>query len=187
MNEEVILLQAKEGHEDAFRKIYKNHRERIYRLAYRYTRSIQDAEDIMQETFIKAFKSIQMFKNFNNSSFTAWLNRICINCAINYLRKMKRRKMNQVYSLSEMVIEPESQDVSPETSAQTEQILRLIQRAIQKLSPKQRIIFDMRYAQHWNIKEIAQTMDCSESNIKTQLFRSVAKLRKQLGPLWEER
>jgi RNA polymerase sigma-70 factor (ECF subfamily) len=62
MTDETILLRAREGHEDAFRQIYDNHREPIYRLAYRYTRSQEDAEDMMQETFIKAFKAIKTFK-----------------------------------------------------------------------------------------------------------------------------
>ena len=69
MNEDLIILLAREGNTKAFRKIYDQYRRQVYRLAYRYTRSQQDAEDIMQETFIKAFKNIAKLKKSGQISF----------------------------------------------------------------------------------------------------------------------
>ena len=71
-------------------------------------------------------------------------------------------------------------------TAQKKQLVRKIASALKELSAKQQVIFDMRYTQHWDIKEIAEVMNCSESTIKTQLSRSLQKLKKQLLPLWEE-
>lgn len=186
MNEDMTILLAKQGSEKAFRRLYDDHKERIYRLAYRYTRTMEDAEDIMQETFIRGFKKIHTFRHSSGDAFTAWLNRICINLAINHYRKMKRSKREQTVSISEMVSEPESKMNSPETTVQIKDHLDYLHRAVEKLTPKQRIIFDLRFSQHREIREIAGLMTCSESNIKTQLWRSVAKLRKQLKPILGE-
>lgn len=185
-NEELMISLAKQGHEFAFRQLYENNREVIYRLAYRYTRSQQDAEDILQETFIKAFKGIKKFRNNSGKSFSCWLCRIGVNCALNHLRKQKRRKMDQMTDLSAVMNEAQTLNPSPETSAMIHQTIGLIQQAITKLTNKQRVIFDMRFSQEMPIKEIAEIMDCSESNIKTQIFRSLVKLKKQLGSIWRE-
>ena len=69
---------------------------------------------------------------------------------------------------------------------QLSQIIHYLQKAVKKLSPKQQVIFDLRHSQHKKIKEIAEIMKCSESNVKTQLFRSVARLKKELIPVWRE-
>ncbi len=186
MNENQTILLAKQGNENAFFQLYENHREMVYRLAYRYTRTQEDAEDVLQETFVRAFKKIKNFKNKNESSFSAWICRICVNCSINFLRKQKSRKMDETTSLSEMLVEPESQNPSPEKTTDISRIIFQIQKAIQKLTHKQRIIFDMRFSQGKKIKEIAEILDCSESNIKTQVFRSLTKLRKLIQPIWSE-
>ena len=185
-NEELTISLAKEGHEYAFRQLYENNREVVYRLAYRYTKSQQDAEDILQETFIKVFKGIKKFRNNSGKSFSCWLCRICVNCAINHLRRQKRRQMDQMTDLSTVMNEVQTQNPSPEKSAQINQTIGLIQQAITKLTDKQRVIFDMRFSQGMAIKEIAEIMNCSESNIKTQIFRSLNKLKQQLGSIGRE-
>ena len=186
MTENQTILLAKQGNEASFRQLYENHRETVYRLAFRYTRCQEDAEDVLQETFVRAFKKIKSFKNKNESSFAAWICRICINCSINFLRKQKSRKMDEMAPLSGIIVEPESQNPSPEKAADISRTLSQVQKAVKKLTHKQRIIFDMRFSQGKQIKEIAEILGCSESNIKTQIFRSLAKLRKQLQPIRSE-
>jgi len=186
MKEDITISLAKEGDEQAFRQLYDQHKERIYRMAFHYVKIRQDAEDVMQETFIRAFKNITSFKNMDPRSFTFWLNRICINCTMNHFRKMKHRKKGSVIPLSEMIVEPESTEQSPEKRAQINNALTVLRQAAKRLSPKQRIIFDLRFTQYQSIKEIAGLLNCSESNVKTRLLRAVAKLRKQLSTLWRE-
>ena len=187
MNEKTTIELARAGNEAAFRELYGTYREGIYRLAYRYTRSQPDAEDIMQDTFIKAFKGIRSFRAEETSSFAAWLNRICVNCSISYLRKQKSRKMDRTVPLSEILVEPDAGGPAPDDQTHAGQMLLLITKAVQKLSARQRVVFDLRFAQQQNIKEIAEYLGCSESNVKTQIFRSLAKLRKHLEPILEER
>lgn len=184
MNEDVIILLAKQGQEEAFHRLYEIHRDRIYRTAFRYTKNQQDAEDIMHETFIKAFRKIDTFDFQVNASFFAWLYRICIHSAIELLRKRKSRKIPQTDSLSDLINDPESAQSSPEKTAVINQTMHKIMHALHILSPKQMIIFDMRYSQHMDIKEIAEYLHCSESTVKTQHLRAVSKLRKHLEPLW---
>lgn len=187
MNDDVAILLAREGNEDAFRRLYNDNRERIFRIAYRYTRSVDDAEDIMQETFVKAFKRIDSFSFRGDSSFSTWLGSICINCSIDHLRKHKRRKMDATISLEDMTIDPETTDESPDRAAEMEETVRLINDAANRLTPVQRVIFDLRYSQHHSIREIAEQLNCNENTVKTHLSRSTRKLRTMLDPIWRER
>ncbi len=186
-NDKLVLLLAKDGNESAFRELYENYYEMIYRLAYRYVKSQQDAEDIMQETFIKAFKAIDKFDFRISTNFSAWIYQIGIHCSIDYLRKRKKRKADQTDSFSDIYSEPEAQDVSPEKSVIANQTISQVKNALSLLSPKQRIMFDLRHLQHLAIKEISDQLQCSQSTVKKQLQRAVSKLRNQLEPLWGEK
>jgi len=99
----------------------------------------------------------------------------------------KKRKSDQTASLSEIYTEPEAQDASPEKMAITNQAIQKVKNTLNVLSPKQRIIFDLRHFQHKTLKDIAERLQVSPSTIKKQLERAVAKLRIQLEPLWREK
>ena len=185
-NDKWIILLAKEGDESAFRELYENNYEMIYRLAYRYSKSQEDAEDIMQETFIKAFKGIKKFDFNISANFSAWIYQIGYRCSMDYLRKRQKRKADQTESLTDIHSEPEARDSSPEKSAIANQTIFQVKNALNILSPKQRIIFDLRHLQHRALKEISDILECSQSTVKKQLQRAVSKLRNQLEPLWRE-
>ncbi|UCE40415.1 MAG: RNA polymerase sigma factor [Candidatus Aminicenantes bacterium] len=186
-NDKMLILLAKQGNESAFRELYETNYEMIYRLAYRYVKSTPDAEDILQETFIKAFKAIQKFDFNISTNFSAWIYQICVRCSYDYHRKRKRRKSDQTTSLSDTYAEPEAQNSSPERLAISNQAIQQVRNALSVLSPKQRIIFDLRHLQHEALKEIAERLQVSPSTVKKQLERAVAKLRIQLEPLWREK
>ena len=186
-NDKLLILLAKQGNESAFRELYETNYEMIYRLAYRYVKSQPDAEDILQETFIKAFKAIQKFDFNISSNFSAWIYQICVRCSYDYYRNRKKRKSDQTSSLSEIYTEPEAQDASPEKLAITNQAVQQVKNTLTILSPKQHIIFDLRHLQHKTLKDIAERLQVSPSTVKKQLERAVAKLRIQLEPLWREK
>lgn len=185
-NDEMVILLAKEGKESAFRELYENNYVMIFRLAFRYTKSQQDSEDIMQETFIKAFRGIKSFDFNVSANFSAWLYQVGLRCTLDYLRKRKRRKIGQTESLSDIPAEPQAQDSSPEKLAIASQTIVQVKNVLHTLPPKQRLIFDLRHQQHMAIKEIAEHLQCSQSTVKTQLQRAVSKLRQHLEPLWRE-
>jgi len=184
MNEEQTLQLAKDGSLDAFHSLYQSHWQRIWRIALRYTRADTDAEDIMQETFIRAFEKMHTYNVHSASPFAAWLNTICLNCTMDFLRRRKSRQRDKHLSIGDLSVEPASSNPLPEQIAEGKQTGEIIQESLQSLSPSQRIIFDMRFNQHMDIRDIAECLRCSPSNVKTQLFRSMRKLRKILVPIW---
>jgi RNA polymerase sigma-70 factor (ECF subfamily) len=184
--DKLAILLAKEGNESAFRELYEKNYEMIYRLAYRYSKSKQDAEDIMQDTFIKAFKGIKKFDFSISTNFSAWIYQVGYRCSMDYLRKRQRRRADQIESLTDFHNEPRSQDSSPETTTIANQTMGQVKSALDILSPKQRVIFDLRHLQHKALKEISERLQCSQSTVKKQLQRAVLKLRNQLEPLWRE-
>jgi RNA polymerase sigma-70 factor (ECF subfamily) len=185
-NDKLVILLAKEGDESAFRELYENNYDMIYRLAYHYSKSQQDAEDIMQETFIKAFKGIKKFDFNISSNFSAWIYQIGLHCSIDHLRKRKKRKIYQTDSLTDIRSEPEAQDLSPEKTAIANQTIFQVKNALEILSPRQRLIFDLRHLQHRTLKEISDRLHCNKSTVLKHLQRAVSKLRNQLEPLWRE-
>ncbi len=184
MNEERTIRLAKEGSLDAFHSLYLSHWKRIWGIALRYTRAVADAEDIMQETFIRAFEKMHTYKVHSASPFAAWLNTICLNCTMDFLRRRKSRQHDQHLSIGDLSVEPASSNPLPDRIAEEKQAGKKIQESLQSLSPRQRIIFDMRFNQHMDVRDIAACLRCSPSNVKTQLFRSMRKLRKVLVPIW---
>ncbi len=184
--DKLAIILAQQGHESAFRELYENYYEKVYRLAYRYSESQQDAEDIMQETFIKAFKAIKRFDFRISTNFSAWIYQIGLNCSMDYLRKKKRRKTDLTDSLADIYTEPKATDASPEKSAIVNQTISQVKNALHVLSPKQRIIFDLRHLQQRTLREISEQLNCNKSTVLKQLQRAVLKLRNQLEPLWRE-
>jgi RNA polymerase sigma-70 factor (ECF subfamily) len=183
-NEEQTIILAREGSPEAFHRIYQNHWERLWRIALRYTGSGADSEDIVQETFVRAFEKMHTYKIHRTTGFDAWLNTICLNCTMDFFRRWKRKRRDRHFSFGDLPVEPASTNPSPDQEVEERQAERKIQESLQILSPVQRIIFDMRFNQHLEIREIAQSLRCSRSNVKTQIFRSLRKLRKTLGPVW---
>ena len=184
MNENMTVILAKEGQPDAIRQIFQQYGMRIYRLAFQHTGSKPDAEDIMQETFVKAFKNLHTFKFHISPSFSSWLNTICLNCTIDHLRSQRSKRRNAHIPLYELSQELHSRNPSPEDTVQKEQAVRRIRQALAVLPARQRLIFEMRYHQHMDIKDIAESLRCSQSNVKTHIFRALRKLRKIMGPIW---
>jgi RNA polymerase sigma-70 factor (ECF subfamily) len=184
MPSEIDIVLAKEGNREAFRRLYESHRERVFRTASRYTESRQDAEDILQETFIKAFARIRSFDFRISPNFSSWLAAICVNTAIDDLRRRARRMDSRHVSLADLPAEIPAGEPSPEATAARRLAVERIRETLHVLAPGQRAIFDMRFTEHLDIKEIAAALGCSESNVKTQLARALAKLRKTLGSKW---
>lgn len=186
MTDEQAVDLAKNGHKDAFRELYERHKAGVYGLAHRYVSSPQDAEDILQDTFIKAFRALNRFGNSGNTNFGAWIHKICMHRCIDYLRKGKRRQADRTDSLSDYHSDLSTGDPSPERSADNRSLVNQVRQAFSVLSPRQKIIFDMKYFQNQGISEIASALGCSEFAVKTHLGRAVTKLRNRVAPIMEE-
>jgi len=166
--------------------LFEQNRKRIYALAYQYTKNKQDAEDILQETFIKTYNYLDKYKVENDSNFSSWIYRIGINCSIDYLRKKKNKKEDfSDWETREKTLP--SRHPNPEDTIGLEQLREKISHLVESLSPRQRMVFILKHYQQFSIKEIAEYLDCSEGSVKKQLFRAVSAIRSPLKKyLWEK-
>ena len=161
-----IVAQVLAGDREAFRLLVERHTRSIYSVAYRMTENQQDAEEIVQETFLRAYKSLGRFEL--RSSFSTWLYRIAVNRSLDFL---KAKKMNSSHYISENP-GPEEDDRAvqlPGTSPGPERLL---------LS----VAFTMRHMEGKTIEEIGRTLNIRTSAAKNSVFRAVQKLRQQLEP-----
>ena len=136
MTDEQAVKLAKIGQRDAFRDLYERHKTSVYSIASRYARTPQDAEDILQETFIKAFRAIGGFANAGDSHFEAWIHKICFHRCIDQLRKAKRRHADRTDSFTDCPRDFSAGGPSPERSADNGMLLSQVRRAFAVLSPR---------------------------------------------------
>jgi RNA polymerase sigma-70 factor (ECF subfamily) len=182
MTEGMALELARAGRPEAYGFLYQQNFERISRLARRYVRSPEDAEDVAQDTFIKAFDAMGTYNPGLGSGFQAWINRICVNCAIDFLRSKKRRTGVGQVSLEALPQDPPSAAPSPEQIVIDRRTSSRVHDAVDRLSPRQQVIFSMRYQDQLDIRQIALRLDCSEGNIRAHLFRTTHKLKSHFQP-----
>ena len=179
MNEldEKIIKQAIGGDKMAFRSIVLKYGKVINRLAFRYTSNNQSAEDIAQETFIKAYKAIGNYKF--DAKFSTWLYRITTNASIDYLRKNKRHQLDSIE------INPEFDNQANKQQALEEKLDmgRQISTALKELTKVERLAFTMKHHQGYSIQETAEVLKINDNACKQTIYRAVQKLRKQLTPL----
>ena len=177
---------ARKGNQLAFRVLVERHSRSVFRLAYRMCGSEQDAEDVVQETFLRAYKQLGRFDG--RSAFGTWLYRICANCALDLLRSRKARKEvpqhaegTEERSWLERIAAP---GPNPERLTQSSQLADLLEPALGKLSEMERAAFVLRHYEGCDIEEIARTLGVQANAAKHSVFRAVQKLRRALEPAW---
>ena len=182
-NDELHLVAlAKLGDNTAFKELYTRNKERIFNLVFQYTRNRQDAEDLLQETFTRAFLAIDQFRSHERAAFSTWLYRIGINCSLNFIRKRKSHR-NHIALNREIPEEPAASSRSnPEETTAFNEMLSELSAGLEHLSAKQRMIFVLKHSEGLKTKEIAQLMKCGEGSIKKQLNRAMSTLVKRLAP-----
>ena len=180
-----IVAQVLAGDREAFRLLVERHTRSIYSVAYRMTENQQDAEEIVQETFLRAYKSLGRFEL--RSSFSTWLYRIAVNRSLDFL---KAKKMNNSQQISESPgSEEDDRAVQlPVTAPGPERLLlsaearEKIAGAMALLTPAERVAFTMRHMEGKTIEEISTALNIRTSAAKNSVFRAVQKLRQQLEP-----
>lgn len=177
MEDTALVTASQSGDLEAFKSLFEQHRRTVLGIAYNYVKNLEDAEDILQETFIKAHHSLHQFKNHDQSRFSSWLYRIGVNCSIDHVRKQKRKKekISAMKDLHQGIAQRNPSD--PEYRRHMKEIRQKVDQAMTKLSPRQRMIFQLKHDQQFSIKEIAAVMECSEGSIKKQLFRAVGVIK----------
>jgi len=162
----------RQGQEKAFNLLVERHKEKIYYLALRMVRNHQDALDLSQEAFLKAYKSLKNFKG--NSSFFTWLYRITCNLCLNFIKREK------FLSLSDLRRPLSRTKDSPDFSYERNQLSQAIDKAISHLPPQQRIAFVLHHYEGLPHQKIAQLLDKREGTIKANYFQAIKKLQRTL-------
>ena len=179
--------EARKGNQLAFRALVERHSHSVFRLAFRMTGNEQDAEDVVQETFLRAYKQIHRFDG--RAAFGTWLYRIGANCSLDLIRSRKSRKEQQAPSSDETASNwldrVAARDPSPERLTHSGQIAELIEPALQQLTETERIAFILRHYEGCDIDEIARTLGVQANAAKHSVFRAVQKMRRALEPVYK--
>ena len=180
----VAVANARAGDPDAFRVLVERHSHALFRLAFRMTGNEQDAEDIVQDTLLRAYRQLDKFES--RANFGTWLHRIAANCALDLLRKRKRRedKCDQVdFASIETSVSLPSGEPAPDRALVNSEVQQMVQSALQELTPMERTAFVLRHFEHKSIDEIGSVLDLRASAAKQAIFRAVQKVRRSLEPL----
>lgn len=183
-----LIRAAQQGDQTAFESLVQTYDQGVLRLAYHLLRSEQDAFDIYQETFLRVFRNLHSFRF--DCSFRTWIYRIATNLCLDLLRKRRVRKEEATafetpegeVDRTAILIE-ESPDGDPQRSLLSRELRSRIDRALESLTPRERIVFEMRHYQGMRLRAIGEVIGTTEEAAKNCLFRATQKMRSALGDL----
>ncbi len=178
-----LVLKIQQGDLKAFDELVGKYERKVFRLARNITNNPEDAEDVLQETFMKAYRNIGGFQG--NSKFYTWLVRIAVNES---LMKLRKRKSDRTVSMDEgidtgeevMVREVAVWDDDPEQRYTQEEIRKILQEAVESLRPAFRTVFVLRDIEELSTEETANLLDLSIPAVKSRLLRDRLQLREKL-------
>lgn len=180
--DEELVASAQKGERRAFEELVERHKQKAYHIAFGFARDREDAKDLSQDAFLKAFANL---KNFDGrSSFYTWFYRILVNLCLDYKRRQKRAPADEFDETVEHQMDPSHEPKTARTPDQhvlAGQISRKVGSALEALPAKQRTVFILRNHQGLSIKEIAETMETAEGTVKVHLHRAVTALRQSLA------
>jgi RNA polymerase sigma-70 factor (ECF subfamily) len=183
IDEGVLVAQAREGDARSFSELVRRYENKIFRLAQHVTQNREDAEDVLQETFMKAYEHLDQFQG--NSKFYTWIVRIAVNQA---LMKLRRRKTDRSVSLDEtidtgddtVVREIAGWDEDPEARYGREELGQILNTAVESLEPPYRSVFVLRDVDELSTEETAEVLGLSVPAVKSRLLRARLQLREKL-------
>ena len=183
-----LIEQFQNGNTAVFDTLFTRYQKRTYRLVQRFVPNHEDALDITQDAFIRAYQGLSNFKS--QCQFYSWLYRITVNLCIDFLRKKSRSEV-MVYESEDsdelpMANFPDLRSVSPAKAAENKELRSQIRKAIRQLPPKQRQIFILRHWDGLSLKDIATVVGRSDGTVKAHLFHAHRNLRKHLQPYLKE-
>jgi len=175
------------GDRDAFRVLVERHSRRLFRLAYRMTGNEQDAEEIVQDALVRAYRRLDRFEQ--RANFGTWLYRICANCALDRMRKQRTEDVHREHAPAPdddaqgPLETAASETPGPERLALSGELGQGVRTAMNSLSATERAAFVMRHVDGHSIEEIAEALGLNIGATKNSVFRAVQKLRRHLEPL----
>ncbi|HJP93315.1 MAG TPA: sigma-70 family RNA polymerase sigma factor [Pyrinomonadaceae bacterium] len=181
-----LVRRAQADDIDAFCVLAERYARRIHLLASHYCRNAQDAEDLSQEVWLKAYQALRSFRS--DSSFYTWLRRITINTFLNHRRSRLFRRRGQTTVVELLRIDSDNPETLLDSRAASPEniynklLFRSVVNALAELTPSQRLMFLLRHYEGMSYDEIASEMNCSSGTVKKGVSRAIAKLRAKLEP-----
>jgi RNA polymerase sigma-70 factor (ECF subfamily) len=175
------VARARAGDPEAFRELVERHSRAVFRVAWRITGRAEDAEDVVQETFLRAYRQLDRFES--RANFGTWLYRIAANCAVDLLRARPRREVTEeADTLERLSGDADNTVPSPERALLGREISDRVSQALEKLSDMERAAFTLRHFEGLSIEEIGRALGLRASATKHSIFRAVKKVRHELKP-----
>lgn len=181
-----LIRAAQSGDQDAFERLVRTYDQSVLRLAVNLVRSPDEARDVYQEAFLRVYRNLHTFRF--DCSFHTWLYRIVTNICLDHLRKRKVRKEEPaVVDTAEGALdrmdsfEEESAHADPERSMWNQQLRQRIDGALSELTPRERLVFEMRHYEGLRLRNIGEILGTTEEAAKNCLFRATQKMRAELG------
>ena len=176
------------GKHDSFRVLVERHGRKVFGLAYRMTGNEHDADEVVQETFLRCYKRLDSFEA--RSSFSTWLYRIASNCALDLLAKRKQDKLHIVENDSredgenpeDRALEYAAPAPGPERMLLSSELRERVAGAMQRLTAIERTAFVLRHFEGRSISEIGTVLKVKDEAVKNTVFRAVKKMRTELEP-----
>jgi RNA polymerase sigma-70 factor (ECF subfamily) len=173
-SDSVAIARVRAGDGDAYRALVERHSRGVFRLAFRMTGNEQDAEDIVQETFLRAYRQLHRYES--RASFGTWLYRIAANCALDLGRARSRHPQTEL-------VEKAAGDPGPDRLLAGDEVRRTLTVTLDGMTEQERTAFVLRHFEGQTIEEIAASLGLSGNAAKHSIFRAVQKLRRALEPL----
>jgi len=192
LEERVLVEQAQAGSRPAFEELVRRYDRDVLRLALNLMKRTEDARDVYQEAFLKVYRNLHRFRF--ECSFYTWLYRIVTNVCLDHLRRRQARPEDQAPEAHPGQFEDGGTDfferqrehratLDPERHVLGQEINTRLSAAMERLSPRERVVFEMKHYQGLKLRAIGDVLGTSEETVKNSLFRATRKLRNELGIL----
>ena len=176
--EQVLVMRAQRGDQQAFRVLVERYQKLVYTLALRLVSNPHDGEDVAQEAFLSAWKGLPRFRM--DAKFSTWLYRLTVNAATDLLRRRQKEQAHQSLEEEERPVQVPDQAPGPEEQAQAAERRAILQRAIDSLTENHRKILLLREVNGLDYQEIGQVLELTPGTVKSRLARARRELRDKL-------
>lgn len=187
-DEHELIRAAQRGDSDAFEQLVRSYDQNVLRMALNLLHSQEDARDVYQEAFLRVYRNLPKFRF--DCSFSTWLYRIVANLCLDQLRKRKVRKEEPAQfetasgEVDRLQFVPEERaEVDPQRRLMSAEVGNRVQEVLDKLTPRERVVFEMRHFQGMRLRSIGEALGVTEEAAKNCLFRATQKMRTALGDL----
>jgi RNA polymerase sigma-70 factor, ECF subfamily len=188
MHDTELIAKAQGGDWSAFGELIRRHDASVLSLAARFVQNADDAKDVYQEVLIRVYRGLPTFRG--DSQFGTWLHRITVNVCISFVRQKNRagaqaggHEQDDEGGEDRIAAEPVSDAIAPDRRAMDTEIRERITRALEVLSPRQRMVFTLYHDQEYTLKEIAGQLQCGEGTVKRYLYDATRAMREELRDL----